>query len=127
MEANEKVQEYYNLSKSYLQTALDSLDSGRIEPAMFNAIHALELAIKSTLPAVSGDIQRTHNVGGVFGRHFRDEVRKTTCKRVNTILSKYNLPRYPGAKPINKNEAEEDIEFVKHFIEVDIPKLLKML
>lgn len=53
MEANkgkdEKAEEYYNLSLTYLESAKLSLDRELYEPAMFNALHALELAIKAVL------------------------------------------------------------------------------
>jgi len=46
---DEKVQEYYNLSLIYLESAKLSLGRGLFEPAMFNAIHALELSLKAAL------------------------------------------------------------------------------
>ncbi len=91
---------------------------------MFSAIHALELALKAALLTRVGDIWRTHNVGGEFGRHFRSEVGKEVCRKVNVILAKYNLPRYPREPPVSAGEVKEDVEFIKRFIERDLPALL---
>ena len=44
-----KIQEYYNLSCNYLESAKISLKKELFEPAMFSAIHALELALKAVL------------------------------------------------------------------------------
>lgn len=94
MEGNEEVQEFYRLSLEYLNAAEENLNSDHTEPAMFNAIHALELSLKAALLEETGEIFKTHNIGGVFGKHFRDQIGKEKCKRVNKILMKYNFPRY---------------------------------
>ena len=39
-----KIQEYYNLSCNYLESAKINLENELFEPAMFSAIHALELS-----------------------------------------------------------------------------------
>jgi len=44
-----QIQEYYNLSCNYLESAKISLKNELFEPAMFTAIHALELALKAAL------------------------------------------------------------------------------
>ncbi len=44
-----KIQDYYNLSLNYLESAKISLKKELYEPAMFNAIHALELSLKAAL------------------------------------------------------------------------------
>jgi len=114
--ADETVQEYYALATRYLEVALIAKEEGLVEPALFNAIHALELSIKAALGTVTGSDWRTHNVGGEFGRFFQDMVGKERCRRVNIILSKYSLPRYPSESPINRDEAREEIEFIRDFI-----------
>ena len=43
------IQEYYNLSLNYLESAKICLKKDLFEPAMFNAIHALELSLKAAL------------------------------------------------------------------------------
>ena len=67
------------MSGKYLSAALANLEQELYEPAMFNGIHALELGLKAALYPIIGDI-KTHNVGGMFGKHFRDEVGDDTCK-----------------------------------------------
>ena len=91
---------------------------------MFSAIHALELSLKAALLTKTDEAWRTHNIGGQFGKHFRDAVGEKVCRRINMILSKYNLPRYPSEKALNPEEIEKDIDFIKDFIEHRIPSLL---
>ena len=120
---DEKIQEYYNLSLIYLESAKVSLERELFEPAMFNAIHALELSLKAALLTKISDVWKTHNVGGVFSRYFMEVVGKETCRRINIILSKYNLPRYPGMASLDRDEVRKDIEFTEHPIKVVIPSL----
>ena len=47
--AANKIQDYYNLSLNYLESARISLKNELFEPAMFSAIHALELSLKAAL------------------------------------------------------------------------------
>jgi hypothetical protein len=49
MESNEEILGYQRLSQTYLQAAIELLDEELFEPSLFNAIHALELAVKSAL------------------------------------------------------------------------------
>jgi len=121
---DEKIQEYYNLSLVYLESAKVSLEMKLFEPAMFNAIHALELALKAALLTKISDPWRTHNVGGVFSRYFMERVGREGCRRINIILSKYNLPRYPGMASLDEDEVKEDIEFIEYLVKVVIPSLL---
>ncbi len=44
-----KIQDYYHLSLNYLESARISLKKELFEPAMFSAIHALELSLKAAL------------------------------------------------------------------------------
>jgi HEPN domain-containing protein len=121
----DKIQDYYNLSLNYLESAKISLKKELFEPAMFSAIHALELSLKAALLTKTEDAWKTHNIGGQFGKYFREEVSDKTCKRINVIISKYNLPRYPSEKAVDANEVEKDINFIEEFIEHQIVPLLK--
>ncbi|MFQ5884293.1 MAG: HEPN domain-containing protein [Thermoplasmata archaeon] len=71
MERDAEIQEYYTMSLKYLQAAKRSLSDDLHEPAMANGIHALELAMKAALCLKVKDPIKTHNIGGLFGRHFR--------------------------------------------------------
>jgi len=124
MGADEAVQEYYDLSLRYLLAAENNLDEEIFEPAMSNAIHALELSIKSALSSVIDDPIKTHNVGGLFGQHFRDTVGDERCKQINFILTKYNFPRYPGEDEVVPDDVRDDIATIKEFIEVDIHQII---
>lgn len=119
-----KIQEYYDLSCNYLESAKISLKNELYEPAMFSAIHALELSLKAVLLTKTDEAWKTHNIGGQFGKHFRDDVGDKVCKRINMILSKYNLPRYPSESELDPEEIEKDIDFIEDFIEHKIPSLL---
>ena len=119
-----KIQEYYNLSCNYLESAKISLKKELFEPAMFSAIHALELALKAVLFTKTEDAWKTHNIGGQFGKYFKDEVGDKTCRRINMILSKYNLPRYPSEATLDPEEVEQDIKFIEDLIEHHIIRLI---
>ena len=119
-----KVQEYYTLSLRYLAAAKNNLEEELFEPAMSNGIHALELAIKSALVTVIDDPMKTHNVGGLFGRFFLQEVGEDTCKEINYILNKYNFPRYPGEDEVIPDDVEDDIGTITKFIENEIFQLI---
>ena len=121
----DKIQDYYNLSLNYLESAKISLKKELFEPAMFSAIHALELSLKAVLLTKTEDAWKTHNIGGQFGKYFKEEVGDKTCRRINVIISKYNLPRYPSEKPLDPEEVEKDIKFIKDFIEYQIVLFLK--
>ena len=92
---------------------------------MFSAIHALELSLKAALLTKTDEAWRTHNIGGEFGKYFLEKIGDKTCRRINIIISKYNLPRYPSEKALDSNEVEEDIDFIKDFIEHQIVPFLK--
>jgi HEPN domain-containing protein len=125
MEINEEILGYQRLSQTYLQAAIELLDEELFEPSLFNAIHALELAIKSALLTKVDNNLILHQVGGLFGREFRKIVGNDLCRKINDILSKYNLPRYPGTEEITKEDAESTVGFVKEFIENILPKIIK--
>jgi len=119
-----KIQDYYNLSLNYLESAKISLKKELFEPAMFSAIHALELSLKAALLIKTKDAWKTHNIGGQFAKYFREEIGDKTCRRINVIISKYNLPRYPSEKSLDPEEVEEDIKFIDEFIEHQIVTIL---
>lgn len=93
---HETIQEYLNLSLNYLESAQLSLKKELYEPALFNAIHALELSLKAALYSKTKQFWKTHNIGGEFGKHFKDQIGSNVCKEINIIISKYNHTRYPG-------------------------------
>jgi HEPN domain-containing protein len=127
MENNEEILEYTRLSETYLKAAVELLDEELFEPSLFNAIHALELAVKAALLTKIDNNLILHQVGGLFGREFRDSVGNDVCKQINNILSMYNLPRYPGTEEIKKEDAELTVEFVTDFISIILPKIIKDL
>jgi uncharacterized protein (UPF0332 family) len=127
MDNNEEILEYQRLSQTYLKAAIELLNDELFEPALFNAIHALELAVKAALLTKVDNDLILHQVGGLFGREFRDLVGNDVCRKINNILSKYNLPRYPGTEEITKEDAENSVDFVQDFIQRILPKILKKI
>ncbi len=119
-----QIQEYYHLSINYLESATISLKKELYEPAMFNAIHALELSLKAALIMKTKEAWKTHNIGGQFGKYFRKDIGDKSCRRINVILSKYNLPRYPSEAALNPEEVEKDISFIEDFINHQIIQFL---
>ena len=119
-----KIQDYYDLSLNYLESAKISLKKELFEPAMFSAIHALELSLKAAILTKTDEAWKTHNISGQFGKYFRKEIDDKTCRRINVIISKYNLPRYPSEKALDPSEVEKDITFIKEFIEHQIVAIL---
>ncbi len=96
MGRDEEIHEHLDLSDVYLEAAKLNIENDLLEPALFNAIHALELSIKATLMIrIQGPII-THNVGGLLGRYYRDVLGDKKCRNINSILIRYNLPRYPA-------------------------------
>ena len=120
-----KVQDYYDLSLNYLESAKISLKNELFEPAMFSAIHALELCIKAAVLTKTDEEWKTHNIGGQFGKYFLYDIGDKTCRRINVIISKYNLPRYPSQKELDSKEDEDDICFIEDFIRYQVVALLK--
>jgi len=122
--STKKIQDYYNLSLNYIDSAKISLKNELFEPAMFSAIHALELSLKAALLTKTDEAWKTHNIGGQFAKYFRQEIGDETCRRINVILSKYNLPRYPSEKALDPEEVEKDINFIEGFIGNQIVTIL---
>lgn len=125
MATHDEAQEYLDLSREYLATALVAHGQSLRSPARFNMIHALELAIKATLASRMGEVPRTHNVGGEFGRLFRAHVGGDVTRRVNRILQDYDAVRYPDEQPATPRSLDEDIEFVRAFVENVAPSLVE--
>jgi hypothetical protein len=73
---------------------------------------------------VKGPI-KTHNVGGLFGRHFGSRLGKELCRSANLILTKYNLPRYPGQGSLDPNEVGADIAFIEGMIKKHIREVVE--
>jgi len=120
-----KIQDYYDLSLNYLESAKITLKNELFEPAMFSAIHALELSIKAAVLTKTDEAWKTHNIGGQFGKYFQNDIGDKTCRRINVIISKYNLPRYPSQKELESEEVEDDICFIEDFIRHQVAALLK--
>lgn len=73
---------------------------------------ALHLVVEGTI--------KTHNIGGLFAKHFRERLGDEMCRSANLILIKYNLPRYPGQRPLEESEVCSDIDFIERLIEEHI-------
>lgn len=56
---------------------------------------------------------------------FEPVIGRDVCKRINILLSKYNLPRYPGVSPPVPEEVVEDIRFIEDIIYEIIPRIMK--
>lgn len=115
MEDHDEVSQYLILSNTYFDAARNNLEKGFLDPAMFNAIHSLELLVKSILIKKLGGPLITHNVGGLLGKHYLEELGPDICRKVNSNLIRYNFPRYPGNDPIEKKDVEEVIDFIVEF------------
>jgi len=125
MAGDDDPREYLELSLKYLEAAKKNFNDGLHEPALANSIHALELGIKALLLSkIEGPII-THNVGGLFGKHHREELGEATCRRVNRILVRYNIPRYPGMDDHPPEEIGETIEFVDELVRSRIGGILQ--
>ena len=118
------VQAHLALSRRFLATAQAALQMGEVAPAQFNAAHALELAVKAALAARTGTVPRTHNVGGEFGRHFRETLGTDATRRVKQVLRAYDSSRYPDAPPASPEEVERDLAVVEWVVEDAVPRLL---
>lgn len=124
MADHDEVQAHRALSEEYLETALAALAAGRGAPAYFNAIHALELALKACLLQRIGSAPKTHNVGGEFAKHFRDKLGPETCRRINRVLMDYDDARYPDAAPRPASEVASAVTFIRAFVQQTLPALL---
>lgn len=122
---DDEAQRHLDLSREYLAVAKAAAVGGNMAPARFNSVHALELAIKASLVGVLGAVPRTHNIGGEFGKHFRDRVGDEVARRVNRILHDYDGPRYPDWDPPEEQVVRDDLTFIASFVSSTVPKLLR--
>ncbi len=114
MGENGKVQEYLKSAEEWLKAAKSSLKSAP-EPAAFNALHSAELAAKAALVMKTGEEHKTHNVGGEFGKHFRDRVGNQVCRELSRKMMRYSKLRYPDEE-VGEDEAREIIKFSEEFL-----------
>ena len=124
MECDAKVQEYLALSGRYLQAAETLFKEENLEPAMFDAVHAMELAIKASLYTVSDEDIDTHRVAGLFGKHFREIAGAEFCRDITRSLEKYNLARYPGMDTADKDEVEGILAVAVWLIRNVVPDII---
>jgi len=124
MASDEEILEHYILSRKYLLASELNLKNDLFEPALFNGIHALELAVKSVLLTVMDEPITTHNVGGKLGFHFRDVYGEEPCRKVNRILIRYNAPRYPGIDDIDPEDVREMLGYIGDFIDEKVRRTL---
>ncbi len=75
MGRNEKVSKYLKNAEEWLN-ASKKLGENNPEPTAFNALHGSELAAKAVLRHKTGQEFKTHNIGGEFGKHFREKIGK---------------------------------------------------
>lgn len=73
MEQTKKISKLVKKSEKWLKAAKLIIDEAP-EPAAFNALHSLELISKAALLAKTGNTYKTHNIGGIFGKNFRNEI-----------------------------------------------------
>ena len=121
------VQEYLALADKSLHAAKLALLEELYGPAMANGLHALELACKAALRAKGLQRMKTHNIGGLFGREFREQIEAETGRKLNRLFLKYHLPRYPGVPSLHPDEVEEEMPFIEDFIEQQVPTLINEL
>ena len=125
MEQGEAVQEHLDLSRDFLASAQRDVEEGRLAPARFNLLHALELALKAALIAKTGSATwPTHNVHGPFGQHFRGRMAPATLAKVNLLVQEYGRSRYPDWKEPDHAEMRSDVSFIAQVIEETIPGLI---
>ncbi len=124
MESNETLQEYLDLAVRYLYSAKLALLEELYEPAMANGIHALEMACKAALTAAGLVQMKTHNIGGLFGQHFHDQLDDDVGRRINRLFMKYHHPRYPGTPSTDPDKVEQNMVFIEEFIEQLLPLLI---
>lgn len=127
MAGDETVQEYLDLADKYLHSARLALLEELYEPAMANGIHALELACKAALTAEGLTRMKTHNIGGLFGQRFAEQIDSETGRKLNRLFMKYHFPRYPGTPSVHPDEVEAGLAFIEDFVEQVVPTLVSEL
>lgn len=124
MEGHGAVQAHLALSRQYLATGRRALEAGDLAPARFNALHALELAIKACILHAGGEARRTHNVGGEFARLYRDRIGVDVTHRLNRMLGAYDQTRYPDKPPPAESVVEGEVAYIEWFVHEAAPGLL---
>ncbi len=127
MASDDEVQAYFKMSLKYLEAAHLCLTNGLREPAMANGLHALELAMKAALFSDGRFNLKTHYVGGIFGKHFLTRIGAERYGKLNSLLTKYNLPRYPGDEEVDYDDVAEDLVFIDAMVREDVHHLLNEL
>jgi len=120
-----KVQEHISLSRRYLEAAELLSKEGLLEPGLFNALHSIELAVKASLYTVIDDDIMTHQVAGLFGKHFRESVGKDLCKEIAVTLSKYNIPRYPDEESLEEADLTVVLSLARNLVDKIVPKIIE--
>lgn len=113
-----------NAAREWLEAAEKAVKENP-NPAAFNALHAMELAAKACLKERTGKDFMTHQIGGSFGKHFREEIGTKKARRLNRLTMEYGRIRYPNAKSVNSEESKEILEFAKEFVRELAPSLLE--
>jgi HEPN domain-containing protein len=121
LERDDEISEYLSLSRVYFEAGKLNFENDLFEPALFNSIHALELAVKSLLLKKLRDNVNTHNVGGLLGKYYRKDLGEDICRDVNRILMRYNLPRYPGVMEYQRKEILQTLDLVESFLSIADP------
>ncbi|KXA89230.1 hypothetical protein AKJ62_03535 [candidate division MSBL1 archaeon SCGC-AAA259D14] len=124
MENSKKIQKYMNSAREWLRAA-EKVVEAEPNPAAFNALHAIELAAKACLMDETGEEFTTHQIGGSFGKHFREEIGERKAKRLNRLMMEYSRLRYPNAKSVNSEESKKILKFAKEFVKDTVPTLLQ--
>lgn len=126
MEGDAKVQEYLGLSGRYLRAAETLFHDENYEPAMFNAIHAMELAIKASLYTVTDEDIGTHRVASLFGKNFRTIAGPEFSREITRCLELYNFPRYPASEPPGKQTVAGILATARKLIREVAPAIIRM-
>ena len=118
----DEVQSYHALSLDHLRGAETMLADHNLAPAYHAAIHALELGVKAALATRLARVPRTHNVGGLLGQEFLDDLGPQTCSRINQLVHEYDAPRYPDWDA--PADVHADVAFIAEFLRIRLPALL---
>ena len=120
----EKIQQHIDLSRKYLEAAEILREKELLEPALFDALHSIELAVKAILYTVVTDDIYTHQVAGMFGKRFRKKVGNELCKRVARTLANYSIPRYPDSEEIDIGDVTAALVLAKELLDDIVPEFI---
>jgi HEPN domain-containing protein len=82
-------------------------------------------SVKAALYTVIDDDIMTHQVAGLFGKHFRDSVGKDLCKEVAVTLSRYNIPRYPDEESLEGADLMVVLSLARNLVDKIVPKIIE--